>query len=213
MIELNGAIRLVALQFCFTNPDVVPPSVKRLVRETPEKRVVRKDRSNGFVVIEPTAKCSLVKFPGELEAAGYELVNAFCEERIDGKDARGKRTYYMVRLLFARSEFVDISAEFREVRDTIRAGLQELCESAMWRVRAFSNPFFMDGEEIPGQRAVSINLEAREPLFRPDGQPVVVWQKDERGERVGDAPLPIVSERRLCVIGELVKLMTVSENR
>jgi len=71
----------------------------------------------------------------------------------------------------------------------------------------------MDGEEIPGQRAVSINLEAREPLFRPDGQPVVVWQKDERGERVGDAPLPIVSERRLCVIGELVKLMTVSENR
>lgn len=208
MVALNGTVRLVALQFSFSNPDAMPSAVKRLDRETQEERVVRKSHSSGVMVIEPTEKCSLAEFLEELEAAGYEMVDGFYKERIDAKDPRGKRTYHMVRFLFARHEFVELSDEFKKVRDVIRAELRSICESAMWRVRSFSNPFYKNGEEIPDQRAVSINLEVRQPLFRPDGQPVTVWQKDENGKRVGDAPLPLKADHCLRIVGDTVSLMT-----
>lgn len=199
---------MVALQFSFSNPDVIPATVKRLDRETQEERVVRKSRSSGVMVIEPTEKCSLVEFLGELEAAKYEMVDAFYKERIDAKDPRGKRTYHMVRFLFVRREFVDLSDEFKKVRENIRTELSEMCRMAMWRVRAFSNPFYKDGEKIPDQRAVSINLESRQPLFHPDGQPVMVWQKDVDGKRVGDAPLPLKPDHCLRVRSDIVQLVT-----
>jgi len=208
VVALDGTVRLVALQFSFSNPDAIPASVKRLNLETQEERMERKNHSSGVMVIEPTEKCSLAEFLGELEAAGYEMVDGFYKERIDAKDPRGKRTYHMVRFLFARREFVELSDEFKKVRDTIRAELLSICETAMWRVRSFSNPFYQNGEEIPDQRAVSVNLEARQPLFRPDGQPVTVWQKDENGKRVGDAPLPLKGDYCLHIVGDAVQLVT-----
>lgn len=114
----------------------------------------------------------------------------------------------MVLFLFARREFVELSDEFKKVRDIIRTELRSICEATMWRVRSFSNPLYKNGEEIPDQRAVSINLEARQPLFRPDGQPVTVWQNDENGKRVGDAPLPIKADYCLRIVGGAVSLMT-----
>ncbi len=209
MVALNGSVRMVALQFSFSNPDAIPVSVKRQNRETPEERVVRKSHSSGVMVIEPTEKCSLEEFLVKLEAAGYEMVDAFYKERIDPKDPRGKRTYHMVRFLFARREFVELSDEFKKVRDGILVDLMTICQEALWRVRSFSNPFYKNGEEIPDQRAVSVNLEARQPLFRPDGQPVTVWQKDENGKRVGEAPLPIKADYCLRIVGDAVSLMTV----
>lgn len=209
MVVLNGSVRLVSMQFSFSNPEVIPGMVKRRGRETQEERVERKNRASGIMVIEPTEKCSLAEFLGELEALGYEMVDGFYQERPDSKDPRGKRTYHMVRFLFARREFVELSDEFKRVRDAIRAELRSICDSAMWRVRSFSNPFYKDGEEIPDHRAVSVNLEARQPLFRPDGQPVTMWQKDENGRRVGDAPLPIKADYCLRIMGDAVQLMTV----
>lgn len=208
MVALNGTVRLVALQFSFSNPDVIPATVKRQDRETPEERVGRKSHSSGVMVIEPTEKCSIEEFLEELEAAGYEMVDGFYKERIDANDPRGKRSYHMVRFLFARREFVELSDEFKKVRDTIHAELWSICEAAMWRVRSFSNPFYKNGEEIPDQRTVSINLEARQPLFRPDGQTVTVWQKDENGKRVGDAPLPLKADYCLRIVGDAVQLVT-----
>lgn len=114
----------------------------------------------------------------------------------------------MVCFLFARHEFVELSDEFKKVRGIIRTELQSLCEVAMWRVRSFSNPFYKNGEEIPDQRAVSINLEARQPLLRPDGQPLTVWQKDENGKRVGEAPLLLKADYYLRIVGDVVNLMT-----
>ena len=208
MIVLNGTVRLVAMQFSFSNPDAIPATVKRLDQETQEERVKRKNYSSGVMIIKPTEKCFLVEFLGELEAAKYEMVDAFYKERIDAKDPRGKRTYHMVCFLFARREFVELSDEFKKVRDVIRAELRSICESAMWRVRVFSNPFYKNGEEISDQHAVSINLEARQPLFRPDGQPVTVWQKDENGKRMGNVPLPLKADYYLCIVSDAIQLVT-----
>ena len=209
MVALNGTVRLVALQFSFSNPDAIPASVKRLNRETQEERVERKGHSSGVMVIEPTEKCSLAEFLGELETAGYEMVDAFYKERIDAKDSRRKRTYHMVRFLFARREFVNISDEFRTARGAIRTELRNICAGAMWRVRAFSNPFYKNGaREVSDQSALSINLEVRTPLFRPDGQIVTVWQKDANGNRMGDAPLPLKVDYCLRVVDGAITLVT-----
>ena len=116
----------------------------------------------------------------------------------------------MVRFLFARREFVDLSEEFKVVRDIISKELRSICEVAMWRVRTFLNPFYKDGEEVIGYRAISVNLESRKPLFCPDGQPVTVWQKDEKGNRVGDAPLPLKPDYCLRVKDNTVQLTVQS---
>lgn len=178
--------------------------MKKLKRETPDERVVRKSLSNGDMVIEPTVGCSLKQFLEELKSAGYEMVDAFYKERINAKNPR--KPYHMVRFVFARHEFATISDEFKEVRKTILAELKVICENALWRVRAFRNPFYKNGEEIQGEFAISINMEARQPLFLPNGQPVVIWKKDESGERVGEAPLPISPIYHLRVVNRVVSL-------
>ena len=202
MVVLNGLVRLVCLQFRFPNPGAILHLVRH--RETSDER---RSGPSGVMVIEPTENCSLAEFLGELEVAGYEMFDALHEERIDPKDPCGKSVHHMVRFLFARKEFVKISTEFEGARIAIRSELQSICETTMWRVRAFSNPFYQDGEEIAGQRALSINLEVRRPLFCPDGQPVMVWKKNGNGERVGDAPLPLKPSRHLHIDDGAIQLI------
>lgn len=207
MVAVDSSVRLISLQFSFSNPNAIPQVVKQLDQETSDEREERKSRSTGVMVIEPNEKCSLVKFLEELEIAGYEIVDAFCKERIKPNDPRGTVTYHMVRFLFARREFTELSEGLEKVRETIRTELREMCRVAMWRVRAFSNPFYMNGEEVAEYRTLSINLESRVPFFLPDGQPVVVWPKDEGGERIGDVPLPIVPDYHLRIIDDTIRLM------
>ncbi|MBZ9572848.1 hypothetical protein KJA17_01495 [Patescibacteria group bacterium] len=194
MVKLDSSVRLVVVQFRFSNPGVIPASVKHLGREILEERG-KKYKSNGRLVIEPTENCSLVEFLGELKAAGYQMVDAFHRERIDPKDPRGQRRYHMVRFVFARSEYMDLSDEFKAVRHVISKELREICVQAMWRVRVFLNPFYKDGEEIPGEYVVNIDVASRRPLFLPDGRPVMVWQKDENGKR----KVSLKPDYRLCI--------------
>ena len=190
MVTLDRTIRLVGLQFSFSNINVVPELLKELELESLEERNERKGRkSSGEMVITPTENSSLMEFLSDLEVAGYELVDAFYQPRVHPKNPR--IIYHMARFLFARREHADPSEEFKGVRNAISAELLKICEQAMWRVRAYLNPFFTADEEVPGYHALSINLEGRKPVFLHDGQPVVVWQKDEEGNRVGDTPLPL----------------------
>jgi hypothetical protein len=49
--------------------------------------------------------------------------------------------------------------------------LQEIVQLALWRIRMYKNPHFSKGVAIVGQKALSINLEVRRPLYTPDGRP------------------------------------------
>jgi len=216
-IALDGSVRLVVMQFSFSSAEAVPASVRARQSETLAEREMRKSRAGGLMVIQPTEKTSLVDLFGELEERGFELVDALYKERIDGKDPaltqaaylerKDLRTYHMVRFVFAHSEYATPSAEFRGVRNAILADLRNMCATALWRVRAFNNPFYQNGEETPDLRVLSINLEARMPLFRPDGQPVTVWQKDREGRRVGEAPLALRAAYALHLVGSYVRLV------
>ncbi len=207
MVPLKSCVRMVALQFRFTNANVIPVSVKRRNQETQKEHVERTSRSSGIMVIEASAKCSFAGFLDELEVAGYELADALYQERPNTDKTHGRYTYHMVRFLFTRSEFVECSDEFNKMRDTIRAELRSICESAVWSSQVFFNPVFKNGEATPDQYAVSINLTARQPILQPDGQPVMVWQKDENGKRVGEAPLPLKADYRFCVVDDAIQLM------
>jgi len=203
--KLDPSARLVALQFSFSNPKAIPSSIKSAVAEMPEDMRDRASSSNGKLVIEPTSNCSLIVFFEHLEAEGYEMVDAFSQRRIDRK-SEGKRAFYIVRFLFARHEFADVSDAFKRIRENMREEFQSMCDSAFWRVRVFSNPFFKDGVEIPGARFISINLEAREPRLHPDGELVLARRKDESGRRVGE-PIPLEADYDLGVLGDSIALV------
>jgi len=213
VLELGNHVRMVALQFNASKSAFIPTALRHWLinagRETPEKRVIRKSPPvAGVKVIEETERCLLRDLPKEIEAAGYELVDVLYEERIDVKDPTGRRTYHMVRFLFARHEFAEVSEDFKTVRNTAHDALRHICESAFWRVRAFVNPFYKDGEDVAGFNAASINMEVRVPLFQNDGSPVLERRKDEHGKKVGD-PLPLKPDYSLRIEDGAVRLMTV----
>ena len=201
---LNRSVRLVMLQFSFSNPGAIPNGVKSRQPETIEERTARKSHASGVQFIEPVENCSLVEFlESDLDGAGYELVDAFYKPRSD----QNGRTYHAVRFLFARKEHVVSCEKFKKVRDSLCDELRAMVEFAAWRVRGFLNSVYMNGEEIPDQCAISLNLEARKPLFRPDGQPVTVWQKDGEGNRLGDAPVPIRPDFVFRIKGDTVEFV------
>lgn len=184
----KNSVRLIIMKFSFSNPGIVPPSVKRLEKETLKERDERKRRSDGMLAISPIQNVGLAEFLNDLERAGYEIIDASYQPRLDNN----KRTFHVVRFVFCQKEHVKISDEFRTRRDTISADLFKICLQAAWRVRAFINPFYgSDGEKVPGQTTISINLEARKPLLNSAGQPMMVWQKDRKGRRMGDCPIPL----------------------
>lgn len=200
-VLLDGSVSLVGLQFSFSNHKVVPRGMKAVAPETPEAFRLRQSRNaagNGISAIDPVENVFLMGFLSGLRG-GYQMVDAFYQERINPKDPTMRYTYPMVRFLFARHEYAEIADEFRSVRKVRNLQLEELCSQAMWRVRALLNPYMRNGVEVPGQYFISIGLEARTPRFQPDGNPVVIWQKDERGRRLGDAPVPVAPEYFLRV--------------
>lgn len=210
MFVIDNTDRIM-FQFNFTNERFVPLTVERFKPETKADHVARKapqGKRSGTMVIAPTENCSLKELLPGVELAGFEMVAASYQERIDAKDSGGGRRYHTVRFVFARSEDAEISNELWSLRDILRSELQEMCDDAMWRVRVYSNPFFKNGEEISGRRALSFNFEARVPLYRPNGEPVAVWQKDEDGARVGDAPVPISAGHHLRFEGNAVQLVS-----
>ena len=175
---LDDSYRLILMQFSFSNPKVVPKGIKNLGRETLEDWLKRKKYSGGTMIIGPTENCFIDL--EKIDEVDYKMVDAFYQERINNKPYNNIYYYHMLRFTFARHEVVDISEEFKRVRDNMRAALMEMCRVAMWRVRIFSNPFYQNGKEVPGQRVLSINLDARKPLFQKNGKPIMVWKNGNK---------------------------------
>lgn len=204
------SVRLIAVQFSFSNPKAVPSTLRRLNAETATesaKRRLKNERSDGYVILKPTENCSLSKLPDGLLMAGYKLANAFYQERL-----KSGRSYHMMRFLFSREErTLSGPTHFKKIRrERNEIDFRDICNSALWRAQAFSNLFYGDSEMPTGERVVNIALAARQPLFRPDGTPVTVWQKGEDGERIGDSPRALSAEYHLR-LKEVVADMTLPD--
>lgn len=59
---MDEGVRMVILQFSFSNIHIAPRSIKRVNGETPDERLDRKANSTGVMVIAPVEGCSLVEF-------------------------------------------------------------------------------------------------------------------------------------------------------
>lgn len=168
MVNLNGSVRMVIAQFSFSSRSAIPEAVTRSDSETLGQHKERIARRSGVMVIAPTEGCSIVELP-QIESEGYQMVKAVCQERIDQKDSQKKRMYWTIQFAFVREEFLDLSDSYFRYKENYlnddRIALQQMCHAALWRVRIFDNPFYdRKDEEVPGQRALSINLESRQPL-------------------------------------------------
>lgn len=171
-IRLNANDRLLMVQFDLTNYEALPFSLPKLEKETLEES--RKRRSAAKISAIKTRLLDLQKkifaayVPISLYTSGYVLVDARLQERVDKKSTI---IYYdAIRYTFVRKEFEKRDDEnlkkFLPFRGIHYAGLQELCELALWKkIRIYRNPFYDNGTEIPGQHAISLNLDGREPLF------------------------------------------------
>ncbi len=160
-------IKIILLQFSFSNKSIVPLGVRWTAKETSEERAKRTQRAiKGICVISPTEKVFVDIFE-EIENMGFVMINAFYKPRIDPKDEDD--TYQMVRFTFATNSPQAFSENFKKIQESAREELRRLCNESLWRVRAYLNPFFSMNKIIEGKKALSINMEVRGPLFHKNG--------------------------------------------
>ena len=120
-------------------------------------------------------------------------MEALYQKRHDPKNPA--KPYHMVRFVFAKKEFSKPEESFEKKKNLLEEEFLFLCRTSLWRVRGFSNPYFENEKEIEGMRAISVNAEARVPLFYPDGKPVLVRDKDANGNKIGEKSHPIIPKK------------------
>ncbi|MEA3272058.1 MAG: hypothetical protein U9P90_00145 [Patescibacteria group bacterium] len=161
--------------------------------DTFEHQVARRNYSgNGDLVIPSTKNVLLGEICVGLMDSGFELVGAFRQEReVPVPWHRSFRPpRHIVRFTFLRKEDIEHWDDAQDYDENVVA-LHQMCKTTLWQTMVSKNPVFKDSEPVEGQSAVSINCNERTPLFHLDGKPQMRWQKDEYGNRVGDAPLPL----------------------
>lgn len=200
---LNPMVWLSILQFSFSNRKAVPEGIPEKPPEPPASEFIRKNEYvPGIQFLEPVAGVSALPLIGDFAEAQHQLVDGWWQER-----TKNGQPYYMVRFMFAGSDHATPSEVFVKVRPTVMEALQKLLGESMWRVRGFANPFFKDGELIEGASALSINLEAREPLVDGVGKPLLRWQKDARGNKISEAPVELKPTKFLRIVGSDIRVV------
>jgi hypothetical protein len=183
---LEGTLRIVSLRFRVNNLKLVPQGIREKVHnETPSQFIARQSsRAAGEECIAPTKDVSCAQFLNDLTATGYVMIDAFFQV-LNPK-------YIIVRFDFVILEHFLPSDEFSQgAKIKAEIGLRNLAEKNMWRIQAYLNPFFFEGYEIDDQYGLAINLDSRKPLVDKNGQTILVWEKDEQRERVGEAPIEL----------------------
>jgi hypothetical protein len=201
-MHLGKNVRVVSLQFSFSNARFIPEGIRRVSSETDEERISRKTvtEAQGVLCIPPSEKCSVAGIEDTLNRYKYFLCDAFTKSR----QANNGAYYQMVRFIFVYDKYVESFPSIQERLD-MEAGLKKLSEEAMWRLRAFDNPYFRD-PSFGTDRAYSINLEVREPLFE-GGQPRTIWPKDQNGQRTGEPKVALKPDHQLVIADGSIVLM------
>lgn len=185
---------MVIVQFSFSNARVVPVGIRYRQQEGPVQSFVRHQHNNGQQVIAPTEKCSVINL-SHLEKIGFLLSDAWAQERWNQNNPGARFSAVRFEYRNPHSDFEQKMLK-EESATSARIGFLNLAMSAAWRVRVFNNPFFVSGQEVPGKRVLSINLEGRFPLFNSDGKPVCQRLRDEQGKPYGD-PIPVQPDYEL----------------
>lgn len=202
------AVQTVMVQFSFSNRDLVPPL---LCEERPGgvlENVRRKTMSamgrGGEQFIYGVHNVNAVPLVHDLEAMGYELVYSASVRRLRQGNPK---PYWTVRFVFAEAESAEPTIEYLRSRESDRSALLDLLGQALWRVRAFRNPYFgRDGKLYDDRFSLSVNLEARVPLY-DNGERRRVWRKNELGQRIGESPVELGPDHDLRIVKGRIELI------
>ncbi len=188
----NGAIkeitendRMIVLTFSFSNFEAIPPGLQILPKETQEQSDFRQQRKSnpsgkdllaGFLPGNkyPERVC-ISSIPRALLNSGYRLVNTKRQEQI-GRGSSNLDTYFKLRFFFVRDEFakkyqaepINNFGQFKPYQFISLVELQSVCSLALWRVRAFHNPFWDANGPVTNAWALGLNFEVRVPLYEHD---------------------------------------------
>lgn len=199
---LEGTLRIISLRFKVNNLNLVPQGIREKVlrSETPAEFAARKEfKAEGEECILPTKDVSCAQFINNLAASGYIMIDAFFQV-LNPK-------YIIVRFDFVILEHFLPSDGFSQgAKVKAEIGLRNMAEQNMWRIQAYLNSFFFEGYEIKDQYGLAINLGGRKPLFDKNHMPVLVWEKDEQGERVGEAPVELRPKLFLQIQGDEIAI-------
>lgn len=173
-MTLDDSVRLIVLQFNFSNPNVIPRSIKISDQEQSQKEAAQKP-ATGKLLFETPEKISLERAITGLLETGYEMTDAFCKVKTNG---RGKPNSYSAFFIFAKRENARITEKFWETRKQHYLELFRLCREALWQIKVFYNPLFENGKETAGQRAVNILAQNRQPLFQSNGSRIFTTKQE-----------------------------------
>ncbi|PJA89673.1 MAG: hypothetical protein CO137_03055 [Candidatus Magasanikbacteria bacterium CG_4_9_14_3_um_filter_32_9] len=204
---LGPNIPHVLLVLRVTKSKLIPKKIPRGIRK------IYTTKTNGREFIKPgKIGCANIDAQPILEGlgmSGYKLIGACWEER---KDLGGK-LYYLIKFTFVLPNHEGV-----EENSTLKREVEKMIVSALWRVRAFINPFYEENQIIEGRRSISINLDGRKPLRHEEhkkgkdnfvvGEPVMVQLKDEYGELLEDK-IPVSPARKLVIVNNKIQIVPV----
>lgn len=192
---LDGTVRLVILQFSFSNIRLIPSWLLEKRVET-RKLDIPREKIKGTQLFQCDKDLYVLPVISGLAEAGFVMVDAFFKWRSDGHG----RQYSMVSFVLGLKKTAHLEDEFAEYRERSNKALALMCEQAMWRrVRGFRNSFFLRGEVVDGLYVVSIDLARRIPLLDRDGKRLVHWTIEDTG-KIDDEPVPIEPKSFLKII-------------
>lgn len=178
---------------------VLPLWVDRLGQESQSiavRREYRMSDPSGELMIQSTPRVTLNGFLDDLSEGNYHLARA--EWRESYAESNGT-----MRLIFALGP-----RKFKTESSEVETDLKKLFAENLWSAQAFLNPHYVKGGGMNKHAdTICVCLNQREPLFRPDGTPVVSWEKDEAGNRLGDTPKALRAEYKLTVMDDELTLV------
>ncbi len=188
--RIHTLARLIIVQFNSTNSNLFP-SWLRFNPEAPKKP--GQDVPSGELIAGPAENISVAEFIDQINDLGYEMMDAF-RRNVQNQDKR----YHIAYFLFAPHQYAVLSEEFKKIRGNAFIELRKLTKESMWMMKGYNNPFFADGVEVAGERALVINCQARKPLLE-NNQPIMVWSEGCSKERPGKGKVPLQPKDHLKI--------------
>ena len=156
--RIHTLARLIIVQFNSTNSNLFP-SWLRFNPEAPKKP--GQDVPSGELIAGPAENISVAEFIDQINDLGYEMMDAF-RRNVQNQDKR----YHIGIFPFCTTSMCGSLGKIQKnQREHVFIELRKLTKESMWMMKGYNNPFFADGVEVAGERALVIDCQARKPLL------------------------------------------------
>jgi hypothetical protein len=184
-LYVDAEAMTIALQFHLVDIDRVPEGMKPFVKVMPA--VQPPALPEGKLIFQDLPKCR--PDLGGYLTDGWSMINAF----VKYNQLSGPASRYVARFVFARSgsnkKSVDEFVKRPRAVELAMKAMETLSAMALWQASLHKNPFAAPKGNFHG---LEINFRGRIPLFEPDGEPVLVWSRNERGKPLkGQGKVPL----------------------